>query len=119
MYRVFHKDQRIDYQTLRGTVAGAPHAGHESTSAPADGALTTIQLSENAAAITWVIDECQQMQGFWNAAKFAQGSRQQGSLAFSLQGWISSDALSFPIFREPATRKKSSQFWVISFGLRR
>jgi len=30
---------------------------------------------------------------------------------------ISSDALSFPILREQATRKKSSQFWVISFGL--
>jgi hypothetical protein len=43
-------------------------------------ALSTIQLSENAAAVTWVIDKCQQMQGFWNAAKFAQGSRQQGSL---------------------------------------
>jgi hypothetical protein len=49
-------------------------------------ALTTIQLRENAAAITWIIDECQQMQSFRNAAKFAQGSRQQGSLASSLQG---------------------------------
>ena len=37
--------------------------------------LTTIQLRENAAAIKWLVDECQQMQGFRNASKFAQGSR--------------------------------------------
>jgi len=85
MYRVFHKTNALTTRPFAVPLPELPALAMKALPRQPMPALTTIQLSENAAAITWVIDECQQMQGFWNA-KFAQGSRQQGSLASSLQG---------------------------------
>jgi len=86
MYRVFHKTNALTTRPFAVPLPELPALAMKALPRQPMAALTTIQLRENAAAITWVIDECQQMQGFLNAAKFAQGSRQQGSLASSLQG---------------------------------
>ena len=76
------QDQRIDYETqcaelifltLAVTLPEFPALAMKALACQPMAALSTIQLRENAAAIKRLVDEGQQMQGFRNAPKFAQG----------------------------------------------